>query len=78
MIQVKVKLLGTLSFLYPAFGKFRIFEVGEGETIKELRQHLGLYKSEAIFTSVNAKMVGDEYIMFENDEIIFFPAVSGG
>jgi sulfur carrier protein/molybdopterin synthase sulfur carrier subunit len=77
-VQVTVRLLGILSFSYPAFSKFHPIELKEGETIRGLRKRLGLPLKEVCFVSVNGKMVGEEYKLVEGDEVIFFPTVSGG
>ncbi|MGB9661295.1 MAG: MoaD/ThiS family protein [Moorellaceae bacterium] len=77
-MRVKVKLLGVLSFAYPAFGKFRYIELEEGKTIKELQERLGLPDNMVCLVSVNGKMVGEEYRPVEGDEVVFFPAASGG
>lgn len=77
-MQVTVKLLGILSFSYPALSKFHPVQIKEGETIKELRERLGLKLTDVRFVSVNGKMVGEEHVLVEGDEVIFLPAASGG
>ncbi|MFZ5590837.1 MAG: MoaD/ThiS family protein [Bacillota bacterium] len=77
-MQVTVKLLGILSFSYPAFSKFHPVQLKEGETIRELRERLGLPLNEVRFVSVNGKMVGEEYVLVEGDEVVFLPAACGG
>ncbi|SFR07790.1 sulfur carrier protein [Desulfoscipio geothermicus DSM 3669] len=77
-MQVRVKLLGILSFNYPAFSKFRPVELNEGETIEDLRKRLAVPANKVHFVSVNGKMVGEEYNLIDGDEVIFFPAASGG
>ncbi|GAV23550.1 MoaD/ThiS family protein [Carboxydothermus pertinax] len=77
-MQVKVKLLGILSFTYPAFSKFRYVEIEKGETVRDLQERLGLPVNEVHFISVNGKMVEEDYVLSDKDEVIFFPNVSGG
>ena len=77
-MRVKVKLLGIFSFAYPAFSKFRYIELEEGKTIKELQEHLGLPENMVCLVSVNGKMVGEGYRLVDGDEVVFFPAASGG
>ncbi|BAF58678.1 MAG: MoaD/ThiS family protein [Pelotomaculum sp.] len=77
-MQVKARLLGLLSFDYPAFGKLRPVELSEGATVKDLRERLALPESKVHFVSVNGNMVGEDYRLAEGDEVVFFPAASGG
>ncbi|SMB99028.1 molybdopterin synthase sulfur carrier subunit [Thermanaeromonas toyohensis ToBE] len=76
-MKVKVKLLGILSFRYPALSKFQYIELEERKTIKDLRERLGL-SGEVCFVSVNGKVVGEGHELEEGDEVIFIPAASGG
>lgn len=77
-MQVRVRLLGILSFDYPAYRKFCPVELREGENVKGLRERLALPEHKIHFVSVNGKMVGDDFSLAEGDEIIFVPAASGG
>lgn len=77
-MQVKVRLVGVLSFNYPAYGKFRPFELEEGSTVKDLRERIGAPADKVHLVSVNGQMVKEDFKLNEGDEVIFFPAASGG
>lgn len=77
-MKVKVKLLGILSYSFPAFANFKMLELEEGATIEELYKKLGLSKDLVGIVTINGEIVKDNYTLKPNDEIIFFPQVSGG
>jgi len=77
-VRVKVRLVGVLSFNYPAYGKFRSIEIKEGARVKYLRERMGTPVEKVHLVSVNGQMVGEDYQLNEGDEVIFFPAASGG
>ncbi|GAW91015.1 MoaD/ThiS family protein [Calderihabitans maritimus] len=74
-MKVRVKLLGIISFSYPAFREFRTIDVRQGDTIRDLRQRLGLPEA---CSSVNGKLVGEDYELKSDDEVLFFSPASGG
>lgn len=77
-MQVKVQLLGLLTNRFPAYGRARTIEVNDGDTIKELRERMDLPEEQIHFVSVNGKLTEEKYELSEGDEIVFFPAASGG
>ena len=73
------------------FGQFRdligkreeVLEVKKGITVEEIREHVrGLYSKiaakEEVLVAVNGSFGSLDQVIHEDDEVAFFPPVSGG